>query len=64
MTEIKPGTGGERYVPYEERTGEESTVYFTRDLSAAGLRKIYEKVKQPFSGNTMMMLACKNRSHK
>lgn len=39
-----PGTGGERYVPYEERDGNESIVYFTRDLSAAGLRKAYEQV--------------------
>ena len=28
-----PGFGGNRYVPYEERTGNESVVYFTRDLS-------------------------------
>lgn len=34
-----PGMGGERYVPYSERTGNESVVYFTRDLSAEGLRK-------------------------
>lgn len=39
-----PGIGGERYVPYEERDGNESIVYFTRDLSAAGLRKAYEQV--------------------
>ena len=39
-----PGTGGERYVPCEERDGNESIVYFTRDLSAAGLRKAYEQV--------------------
>ena len=39
-----PGTGGERYVPYEERDGNESIVYFTRDLSAAGLRKADEQV--------------------
>ena len=39
-----PGTGGERYVPYEERDGNESIVYFTRDLSAPGLRKAYEQV--------------------
>ena len=28
---------GARYVPYEERTGAESVVYFTRDLSPEGL---------------------------
>lgn len=32
-----PGKGGDTYVPYEERTGNESIVYFTRDLSAAGM---------------------------
>ncbi|MBR2685988.1 MAG: DUF362 domain-containing protein [Erysipelotrichaceae bacterium] len=33
-----------RYVPMEERTGNESIVYFTRDLSPEGLKKAYEKV--------------------
>ena len=42
MSELRPGTGGDHYIPYEERTGEESVVYFTRSLSAAGLRKLYE----------------------
>ena len=41
---------GSKYVPYEERTGETSIVYFTRDLSAAGLQKIYEKVNGPIKG--------------
>ena len=45
-----PGTGGEHYIPYEERTGDESTVYFTRDLSADGLRKIFERVSEPLAG--------------
>ena len=36
---IVPGTGGDHYVPYDERTGNESIVYFTRDLSAEGLQK-------------------------
>ncbi len=47
---IKPGTGGERYVPYDERTGESSVVFFTRDLSAEGLKKIYEKISQAMTG--------------
>ena len=38
------GTDGNKYVPYEQRTGEEAVVYFTRDLSAEGLIKAYEKV--------------------
>ena len=37
-------TDGSIYVPYEARTGNESIVYFTRDLSAEGLRKVYERV--------------------
>ena len=45
-----PGKGGERYNPYAERTGEESTVYFTRDLSAEGLRKIFQRVAEPLTG--------------
>ena len=34
-----------KYVPYEEREGNESIVYFTRDLSPEGIKKAYEKVK-------------------
>lgn len=45
-----PGTGGEHYIPYNERTGGESTVYFTRDLSAEGLRKIFQRVAGPLTG--------------
>lgn len=47
---IVPGTGGDRYIPYSERTGEEAVVYFTRDLSAEGLRRIYERVKGNMTG--------------
>ena len=46
MIKPVPGTDGEKYIPYEERTGNESIVYFTRDLSAAGLKKAYEKIKE------------------
>lgn len=35
---------GSQYIPYEKRRGNESIVYFTRDLSAEGLRKIYRRV--------------------
>ena len=45
-----PGTGGEHYIPYDERTGGESAVYFTRDLSAEGLRKIFQRVAGPLTG--------------
>lgn len=33
------GKDGNKYVPYEERTGNESIVYFTRDLSPEGLKR-------------------------
>ena len=45
-----PGKGGEHYIPYEERTGAESTVYFTKDLSAQGLQRIFERVSAPLTG--------------
>ena len=51
-----PGTGGERFVPYGERTGNESIVYFTRDLSAAGLRKAYAKVSGTIGGRVGIKL--------
>ena len=56
MAEIKAGLGGERYIPYEERTGNESIVYFTRDLSPEGLMKIYERVKANICGRVCIKL--------
>lgn len=53
---ITAGTGGEKYIPYSERTGKESVVYFTRDLSAAGLTKIFNKVKEVLSGKIAVKL--------
>lgn len=50
------GKGGEYYVPYENRTGCESIVYFTRDLSAEGLAKIYEKVSGVLHGKVAIKL--------
>lgn len=50
------GVGGDHYIPYEERTGNESIVYFTRDLSAEGLKKIYERVNANISGKTAVKL--------
>ena len=35
-----PGKDGNKYVPYSDRTGESSVVFFTRDLSEEGLKKI------------------------
>ena len=51
-----PGTGGDRYVPYEERTGEESVVFFTRDLSEEGLKKIYDRVSSVLEGKVAVKL--------
>ncbi len=53
MQNVKPtpGAGGDHYIPYEEREkGPESTVYFTRDLSVEGLKKIFERVKGRLTG--------------
>ncbi len=52
----KPGSNGDKYVPYSERTGNESIVYFTRDLSAAGLEKIYKRVCANISGKVAIKL--------
>lgn len=55
---MKPiaGRDGKRYVPYEERSGEMSVVYFTRDLSSAGLQKIYDKVSEGIEGKVAVKL--------
>lgn len=53
---ITPGSGGNHYIPYEERTVKESVVYFTRDLSAEGLKKIFERVNSPLTGNVAIKL--------
>lgn len=58
MSEKKPapGTGGNRYIPYAQRTGEESAVYFTRDLSAQGLQKVFDRVSEPLTGKIAVKL--------
>ena len=53
---ITHGTGGDTYIPYNKRTGGESVVYFTRDLSAEGLRKIYERVNSNITGKVAIKL--------
>ncbi|MDO4414159.1 MAG: DUF362 domain-containing protein [Erysipelotrichaceae bacterium] len=45
-----------KYVPYEERTGNESIVYFTRDLSPEGIKKAYEKVNANITGKVAIKL--------
>ena len=56
MKTIIPGKGGDRYVPFEDRMGEASIVYFTRDLSPEGLLKIYDRVSQVLSGKLAVKL--------
>ena len=51
-----PGTNGDRYIPYEERTGSESAVYFTRDLSPEGLRKLYARIADRMTGKVAIKL--------
>ena len=51
-----PGTDGEKYIPMEERTGNQSIVYFTRDLSPEGLQKIYERVNGNIKGKVAIKL--------
>ena len=53
---ILPGTGGEILKPYEERTGGVSEVWFTRDLSAEGLLKIYDKISEKLTGKVAVKL--------
>lgn len=56
MTEIRPGTNGDKYVPYDQRKGNESIVYFTRDLSPEGLERVYEKVNGNIHGKVGIKL--------
>lgn len=56
IQKILPGTGGDRYIPYSQRSGETSLVYFTRDLSAEGLRKISSRVINAVSGKIAVKL--------
>ena len=51
-----PGTGGDHYIPYNERTGGESIVYFSRDLSAEGLRRAWARVSEGIEGKVGVKL--------
>ena len=51
-----PGRDGNKYVPFEERTGESSVVFFTRDLSEKGLLKIYDRVSSVLCGKVAVKL--------
>lgn len=51
-----PGTNGNCYVPYDKREGEKSVVFFTRDLSPEGLKKIYDRVSKGIEGRIAIKL--------
>ena len=51
-----PGRDGNKYIPYEERTGNESIVYFTRSLNPEGLIRAYEQVSENIKGNVGVKL--------
>ena len=51
-----PGKDGNRYIPFDRRTGDSSVVFFTRDLSEAGLKKIYDRVASVISGKVAIKL--------
>lgn len=50
------GTGGEVYIPLDKRSGKASNVYFTRELSADGLIKIYSALNAELSGRVAIKL--------
>ncbi|MBR3721159.1 MAG: DUF362 domain-containing protein [Selenomonadaceae bacterium] len=56
MKDKVAGADGDKYVPYDKREGKESVVFFTRDLSAAGLLKIFDRVKENLSGKVAIKL--------
>ena len=51
-----PGTGGEHYIPMAQRSGEKARVWFTRDLSAEGLKKLYARICGPLTGKIAVKL--------
>lgn len=53
---IELAKNGDIYIPLKDRSGEESTVYFTRDLSAEGLRKIYRYIEKNMTGKVGIKL--------
>ena len=51
-----PSADGNKYVPYEQRKGNESIVYFTRNLSPEGLICAYRKVCADIEGRVGVKL--------
>lgn len=50
------GTDGDKYIPYKNREGQESVVYFTANLSAEGLLRIFDKVGAHLTGKVGIKL--------
>ena len=53
---VTPANDGDAYVAPEARDGERSVVWFTRDLSAEGLRKAFAKVADKLDGKVAIKL--------
>ena len=51
-----PGTNGKQYIPYQDRSGPEAVVYFTKDLSPEGLRRITARVLGNLTGKVGVKL--------
>lgn len=51
-----PGKDSNKYLPFEKRTGESSIVFFTRDLSENGLKKVFDKVSSVLCGKIAVKL--------
>ena len=58
MSENKPvpGTGGDHYIPYSERSGAESVVFFTRKRTPEGLVAIYDRISSVLTGKVAVKL--------
>ncbi|MBQ9406176.1 MAG: DUF362 domain-containing protein [Desulfovibrio sp.] len=52
----KAKADGDIYIPYDQREGHESNVWFTRDLSAEGMCKIFAKVGNVLKGKVAIKL--------
>lgn len=53
---VTAGKDGDKFLPYDQRTGGESVVYFTRDLSGNGPEKVYNRVKEHIDGKIAIKL--------
>ena len=50
------GKDGDKYVLYNERTGNTSVVNFSRDLSTKGLKKAFEKMQSVLTEKTAVKM--------